>query len=94
MSRTPETSDTTSGASGALVGQLTPNGPAGKAGVHPGDTITAIDGQKVNGTSDLVATVAAHKPGDKLVLTVSRNGETVHLTVTLGVQPTSAAVTR
>jgi putative serine protease PepD len=87
------TSDTTSGASGALVGQLTPNGPAGKAGVRPGDAITAIDSQKVNGTSDLVATIAAHKPGDKLVLTVSRGGKTLHLTVTLGTQPTAAAVT-
>jgi putative serine protease PepD len=84
------TSDTTSGASGALVGQVTAGGPASRAGLKANDVITQIDGQKIDGTSDLVATVATHKPGDKVALTVVRNGKTVHLTVTLGVQPTKS----
>jgi putative serine protease PepD len=80
------TSDATSG---ALVQQVVASGPASGAGLEAGDVITQIDGQKVDGSSGLVAAVAGHKPGDKLALTVSRSGETVHLTVTLGVQPAS-----
>jgi S1-C subfamily serine protease len=38
--------------------------------------------------------VAGHKPGDKLSLTVSRSGETVNLTVTLAVQPSSSPAAR
>jgi putative serine protease PepD len=83
-----------SGTSGALVQQVVAGGPASAAGLKARDTVTAIDGKKVNGSSDLVAVVAAHKPGDKLTLTVRRNGSTVQLTVTLGVQPkTSPAST-
>jgi putative serine protease PepD len=85
------TSDTNSGPSGALVGQVSAGGPASSAGVKAGDTITAIDGQKIDGTSELVAAVAAHNPGDRLTLTITRNGGTVHVTVTLGVQPTTSS---
>ena len=84
------TSDTTDGTSGALVGQAVSGGPASAGGLQPGDVITAIDGKKIEGSSDLIATVAAHKPGDKLTLTISRGGEPVHATVTLGVQPSSS----
>jgi putative serine protease PepD len=84
------TSETSDGSSGALVQDVVARGPASAAGVKTGDVITRIDGQKIDGSSDLVATVAGHKPGDKLSLTVSRSGETVNLTVTLGVQPSSS----
>jgi putative serine protease PepD len=84
------TSDTTTGPGGALVGQVSAGGPARAAGVKAGDTITAIDGQKIGGTSELVAAVAAHKPGDKLTLALTRNGATVHVMVTLGVQPSTS----
>jgi putative serine protease PepD len=81
---------TTDGTNGALVDQVVAGGPASAGGLKSGDLITQVGGQKVAGSSDLVATVAAHKPGDKLALTVSRSGETLHLTVTLGVQPSSS----
>ncbi|HYZ29430.1 MAG TPA: trypsin-like peptidase domain-containing protein [Thermoleophilaceae bacterium] len=81
------TSDTSDGATGALVQQVVAGGPASDGGLQAGDVITQIDGQKVDGSSSLVATVAEHRPGEKLTLTVERSGETVHVTVTLGVQP-------
>jgi putative serine protease PepD len=81
------TSEINSGTSGALVQQVVAGGPASAGGLKAGDTVTAINGQKIDGSSGLVAAVAAHKPGDKLTLTVTRGGETIHLTVTLGVQP-------
>ncbi|MEY2404174.1 MAG: putative serine protease PepD [Acidimicrobiaceae bacterium] len=87
------TSEPGNGASGALVQQVVAGSPASAAGLKAGDAITAIDGKSVSGSSGLVATVASHKPGDKLTLTVSRNGSTLHLTVTLGVQPTKGPST-
>jgi putative serine protease PepD len=84
------TSETGNGTSGALVQQVVSGGPASAAGLKAGDAITAIDGKKINGSSDVVATVGGHKPGDKLTLTISRNGNTSQLTVTLGVQPSSS----
>jgi putative serine protease PepD len=81
---------TTDGANGALVDQVVAGGPASAGGLKSGDVITQVGGQQVAGSSDLVATVAAHKPGDKLALTVSRSGETLHLTVALGAQPSSS----
>jgi putative serine protease PepD len=80
------TSDTSAG-NGALVQQVVSGGPSSSGGLRAGDVISQIDGQKIEGSSDLVATVAGHKPGDKLSLTVVRNGKTTSLTVTLGVQP-------
>jgi putative serine protease PepD len=84
------TSETGNGTSGALVQQVVSGGPASAAGLKAGDAITAIDGKKINGSSDVVATVGGHKPGDKLTLTISRNGNTSQLTVTLGVQPSTS----
>jgi putative serine protease PepD len=83
------TSEASDGTAGAFVGQVAAGGPAGRAGVKTGDVITAIDGRKIGGSSDLVATIAAHKPGDKITLTVARSGRTDQLTVTLGVQPST-----
>jgi len=40
-----------------------------RAAARPGDVVLAADGQPVKATADLLAAVAAHKPGDKLVLT-------------------------
>jgi putative serine protease PepD len=84
------TSDTSDGTNGALVQQVVAGGPASAGGLQAGEVITEIDGQKIGGSSDLVATVAGHKPGDKLTLTVNRGGRTSHVTVTLGVQPSSS----
>jgi putative serine protease PepD len=46
--------------------------------------ITKIDGKAVTTATELRAVIAAHKPGDKLTLTVVRGGETKTLDVTLG----------
>jgi putative serine protease PepD len=57
---------------------------AHNAGVKAGDVITKIDGKAVTTATELRAVIAAHKPGDKLTLTVVRGGETKTLDVTLG----------
>ena len=49
-----------------------------------GDLITAIDGSAADGQDALRAAVNRHKPGDKLELTIIRNGRTMKVPLTLG----------
>jgi S1-C subfamily serine protease len=77
------------GTTGALVGSVVAGGPAASAGLKAGDIVTAIDGKKITGSSDLVAAIAGVHPGDQIKLTVHRGSDTLTLTATLGTQPTS-----
>jgi len=69
---------------GALVQMVQPGSPAAKAGINQGDIITQIGGKDVVGESDLAEQLDKHKPGDKVTLTVARNGSTQKMDVTLG----------
>jgi len=85
------TADGSSGAAGAAVSSVAAGGPAAGGGLRAGDIVTAFDGKAVGSSSDLVAAIATHQPGDRVQLTVKRGSSTEHLTVTLGTQPTQAA---
>jgi S1-C subfamily serine protease len=63
------------------------DGPADKAGVKPGDIITAIDGFAIDHSNSLSALVNKHKVGDKVMLTILRNGKEQKLTATLAAAP-------
>ena len=76
-----------SGTDGAAVSSVVAGGPAGDAGLRAGDVVTAVGDTAVADSNDLVAAVAAHRPGDEVKLTVKRGSDTLHLTVTLGTQP-------
>ena len=52
--------------------------------------ITEVDGNEVTSGDDLRRAVAAAEPGDKLELTVQRNGDTKTVTATLGKRPTQS----
>src|SRR5436305_1582630 len=52
-----------------------------------GDIITAIDGVPVTGYDQLRDAVSQRKPGDKLKLTIYRNGSKKTVTATLGTRP-------
>jgi putative serine protease PepD len=67
-----------------------PNGPAAKAGLQPGDLITAVNGHRVNDTNQFVATIANFAPGDTVTLTVKRGSQTKTIKLTLGSQPSNA----
>ncbi|WP_051844515.1 S1C family serine protease [Streptomyces globisporus] len=77
---------------GARVGEkgkdgsasVTAGGPAAKAGLRPGDVITKVDGQRVHNGEELIVKIRAHRPGDKLELTLSRDGKELTKTLTLG----------
>lgn len=63
--------------------------PAAVAGLKDSDVITAVNGTKIDQAHSLTGLLAQHQPGDKLKLTVLRDGKTIHVTVTLGTVPTS-----
>ncbi|MFJ5828335.1 trypsin-like peptidase domain-containing protein [Streptomyces sp. NPDC093089] len=77
---------------GARVGEkgkdgsasVTAGGPAAKAGLRPGDVITKVDGQRVHNGEELIVKIRAHRPGDELELTLTRNGKELTKTLTLG----------
>ncbi|MER7817880.1 trypsin-like peptidase domain-containing protein [Streptomyces sp. NPDC096153] len=77
---------------GARVGEkgkdgassVTAGGPAAKAGIRPGDVITKVDGQRVHNGEELIVKIRAHRPGDRLELTVLRDGKEQTRAVTLG----------
>ncbi|MCX4780849.1 S1C family serine protease [Streptomyces sp. NBC_01264] len=77
---------------GARVGEkgeggkpaVTAGGPGARAGIRPGDVITKVDGVRVHGGDELVIKIRAHRPGDRLTLTVLREGRERTLEVVLG----------
>ena len=88
---------------GALVTTVGKGSPADKAGLLGsfkayqtqagdeimigGDVVTAVDGKAVETMNDLATAVKAHKAGDKVELTVLRDGEKLSVDVTLAARP-------
>ncbi len=72
---------------GALVGNVDPKSPGGKAGLQRGDVITELNGEPVSGANDLRLKIGGMTPGTTVHLRVLRNGETREITLTLGEAP-------
>jgi putative serine protease PepD len=87
---------------GVMIGRLVRNGPAHRAGIRGGadrvivgntrlvvggDIIVEADGQPVKSSEALQRLLRAKKPGDKLPLTIVREGRRVNLSITLGERP-------
>jgi putative serine protease PepD len=72
---------------GATIGSVQAGSPAAGAGLKAGDVITAFDGKPITSADDLTAAVAAHAPKDKVTVTVTRDGKSMDVDVTLGVRP-------
>lgn len=69
--------------SGVLVQTVDPSGPSGGA-LQPEDVIVALDGQPVGYVAELQAKIAQHRPGERVELTVFREGRRTDVTVRLG----------
>ena len=77
-------SSTPNGDAGAYVQSVTSGGAADKAGIKAGDIITGIDGTQIRSFDELRGVVSSYSPGDKVVVTVTRDGQPKDVTVTLG----------
>ena len=71
-------------AQGATVTGVTSDGPAAKAGIKTGDVITAVGPQRIDDSTGLIAAVRSYPPGQTVPVTISRNGATSTVSVTLG----------
>ncbi len=85
--------------SGVLVGGVTPDGAASKAGIRDGDVILEFNGKRVNEPRTLQLLVAQTAPGTKVPLRVLRNdangkAEEKNVTVTLAELPADALASR
>jgi S1-C subfamily serine protease len=61
--------------------------PAAEAGLQPGDIITSIDGNRIDASQGLDDILSNYEAGQVLPIEVLRNGETLQITITLGVRP-------
>ncbi|MDP9474385.1 MAG: trypsin-like peptidase domain-containing protein [Actinomycetota bacterium] len=69
---------------GALVTGVEAGSPADEAGIEPRSVITAVGGEEVRDTGDLLAALRDYAPGDSVELTVVSDGEEGPVTVELG----------
>jgi S1-C subfamily serine protease len=88
---------------GVIISEVTAGSPAERAGLRAGtsstvvrgmeiptnsDIIVAVNGTPVRDIDDLLAYLVENSsPGDTVVLTIVRNGQTLDLDVTLGARP-------
>ena len=82
---------------GAVVREVTPDGPAEQAGIRPsssalsedGDVIVGIEGRSVTEPDDVGQAIDGKRPGDRVKVRVLRDGKEREFDVTLGTRPQS-----
>jgi S1-C subfamily serine protease len=72
---------------GALINEVMPNGPAAKAGLRAGDIIVEIQGREVREGKDLLRAVLQYPVGEKLAVSVLRDGAQQKISVTTAARP-------
>ncbi|HJU25930.1 MAG TPA: Do family serine endopeptidase [Rhodanobacteraceae bacterium] len=76
---------------GALITEVTPNSPAARAGLRPGDLVVAADGKPIDGAQDL-RNVQGLKPlGSELNLDVLRDGKHMQVNAKLAADANTLA---
>ncbi|MCW5253244.1 trypsin-like peptidase domain-containing protein [Streptomyces sp. SHP 1-2] len=63
---------------------VTGGGPGARAGIRAGDVITAADGRRVRSGEELIVRIRSHRPGDRLELTLERDGRETKVSLVLG----------
>ena len=54
------------------------------AGLEPGDIITEVDGRRIHSGEELIVKIRAHRPGDRLELSLVRGGRERTISLVLG----------
>jgi S1-C subfamily serine protease len=70
---------------GMIVAGVVPNGPADKAGLRPGQIVTAVDSQRISTPEDFIGALRQHRPGDTVTVKAHQAGQPergVRLTLT------------
>jgi S1-C subfamily serine protease len=68
---------------GAAIIRVAPGSAAAKAGLRPGDIVLKVDGKEVKNESDLPRYIDQKQPGDKITMTVWRDGKEQQIEATL-----------
>ncbi len=71
----------------ALVKAVSAGTPAATAGLQANDAVIAIDGQPIDSSEALVATIHEHKVGDTVTLSVIRGSQKQDIKITLAARP-------
>jgi len=58
-------------------------GPADRAGIRPGDLITAFDGKEITSAEELIVAVRSREVGETIKLTYLRNGKSTDVSLIL-----------
>jgi serine protease Do len=82
-----EVPSTSHKAAGVTITSVDRSGPAAKSGMRPGDVVTTLNGQALDGSRSLTRAVALTAPGKIIQLTVRRQGRDVDVAVTVGKRP-------
>lgn len=72
---------------GAIVLAVTPNSPAARAQLRPGDVLTAFAGAPVRTVEDFLAELRGQDPGSRVELQILRDGQPQTLIATLSERP-------
>ncbi|MAM09500.1 MAG: serine peptidase [Rhizobiaceae bacterium] len=73
---------------GAMISEPTSDSPGAEAGLRQGDVITAVNGEVIEDARSLSRMIGMMEPGDKVELSVWRDGKSQTVDVTLGAFPT------
>lgn len=76
----------------AIAGSTDQSGATAPTTTQIGDIIVAIDGQKAAAVSDLTSYLNSKQPGDKVTLSIVRNGQQQDVTLTLQAWPSGATI--
>lgn len=68
---------------GVRIAEVLPDTPASKAGLENDDVIVRVDGRSFEGVQGVVSLIGSKGPGQKIVLTVIRDGARKEIEVTL-----------
>ena len=60
---------------GVVITNIVLNGPADKAGLDRGDVITHIEDKKVRDVRETLDQISTHKPGERITITIIRDGK-------------------
>src|SRR5579863_8046108 len=78
-------------AGGALIGDVSPNTPASRAGLKKGDIILKLNGEPVDSRNQLTLRVSQTPPGTPVDLSIWRDGKAQDVKITLGELPEKSA---